>query len=286
MEQVRKVLILGSKGMAGHVIRQVLLESGKFEVIDIARDETFFKPSFLFDLSDLNKLENILKSEAPDVVINCIGILNEAAESNVEESIFFNSYLPHFVAARCKKLIHISTDCVFNGKRGGYTESDFKDGNGFYAQTKALGEVTYRDHLTIRTSIVGPELKQDGIGLFHWFMRQNGEIKGYTKAFWSGVTTLQLAKSILEILSLGKSYAGLLHLTNNQKISKFELLSIFSKVMERPVIIQEYDQYFVDKSLLNTRNDFPAVNLSFEDMVSEQKEFIENHPDFYAQYIN
>lgn len=286
MEQVKKVLILGSKGMAGHVIRQVFLESGSFKVIDIARDETFFKPSYLCDLSDLDQLENILKSEVPDVVINCIGILNEDAESNVEKSIFFNAYLPHFVANRCKKLIHISTDCVFNGKRGGYTESDFKDGNGFYAQTKALGEVTYRDHLTIRTSIVGPELKRDGIGLFHWFMLQNGEIKGYTKAFWSGVTTLQLATFILEFLNSGKSYSGLLHLTNNQKINKFDLLSIFSKVMGKSITIQPYDQYFVDKSLLNTRTDIPTVALSFEDMVKHQKEFMENHPDFYAQYLS
>ncbi len=285
MEQVNKVLILGSKGMAGHMIRQVLLESGRFEVIDIARDEIFFKPSYLCDLSNLDQLEDILKSEAPDVVINCIGILNEDAESNVEKSIFFNAYLPHFVANRCKKMIHISTDCVFNGKRGGYTESDFKDGNGFYAQTKALGEVTYQNHLTIRTSIVGPELKRNGIGLFHWFMQQNSGIKGYTRAFWSGVTTLQLAKFILEILNSRKSYSGLLHLTNNQKINKFDLLSIFSKVMGKPITIHPYDQYFVDKSLLNTRDDVPTVALSYEEMINEQRKFMENHPLFYAEYL-
>lgn len=284
MEQVKKVLVLGSKGMAGHMIRQVLIETGRFRVIDIARDELCFKPSFLIDISDLDKLKEVLETESPDVVINCIGVLNEAAESNAEMSIFFNSYLPHYIANRCRKLIHISTDCVFNGKRGEYVESDVKDGIGLYAQTKSLGEVIYGDHLTIRTSIIGPELKSDGIGLFHWFMQQNGSVKGYTRAYWSGVSTLQLAKFIEGVLESEIYLQGLIHLTNNEKISKYDLLKVFSKVMEKEISIVPNDQYQVDKSFKNTRKDVPTLNLSYEQMLFDLAKFMEYHKNLYKQY--
>jgi dTDP-4-dehydrorhamnose reductase len=270
--------------MAGHMVRQVLLESGKFRVIDIARDELFFKPNFLFDISDLDKLNEVLESESPDVVINCIGVLNEAAESDAEKSIFFNSYLPHYIANRCNKLIHISTDCVFNGKRGGYVESDVKDGIGLYAQTKALGEVEYGNHLTIRTSIIGPELKSDGIGLFHWFMNQEDSIKGYTRAYWSGVSTFQLAQFILRSLEAEINLQGLIHLTNNQKISKYDLLRVFSKVMEKEISIVPYDQYQVDKSLKNTRKDVLTLDLSYEQMLFDLAKFMKIHECLYKQY--
>lgn len=284
MEQVKKILVLGSKGMAGHIIRQVLLESGNFRVIDIARDELFFKPSFLFDISDLDKLNEVLEYESPDVVINCIGILNEAAESDVEKSVFLNSYLPHYIANRCQRLIHISTDCVFNGKRGGYVESDVKDGIGLYAQTKALGEVDYGDHLTIRTSIIGPELKFDGIGLFHWFMNQEVSINGYTHAYWSGVSTFQLAQFILSTLESEIYLRGLIHLTNNKKISKYDLLNVFSKVLDKAITILPYDQYQVDKSLKNTRPDVQTLPLTYEQMLIELAAFMDNHKDLYKQY--
>jgi dTDP-4-dehydrorhamnose reductase len=284
MEQVKKILVIGSKGMAGHMIRQVLLESGKFRLIDIARDELFFKPSFLFDISDLVKLNEVLEYESPDVVINCIGVLNESAESNAEKSIFFNSYLPHYIANRCNKMIHISTDCVFNGKRGGYVESAVKDGIGLYAQTKALGEVNYGNHLTIRTSIIGPELKSDGIGLFHWFMNQDHNIKGYTRAYWSGVSTFQLAQFILNVLESENNLRGLIHLTNNEKISKYDLLNVFSKVLEKTITIIPYDQYQVDKSLKNTRSDVLTVSLTYEQMLIELAAFMREHKDLYKQY--
>jgi dTDP-4-dehydrorhamnose reductase len=286
MEQVKKILVLGSKGMAGHMIRQVLLESGKFRVIDIARDELFFKPSFLFDISDLDKLNEVLEYESPDMVINCIGVLNEAAEADAEKSIFFNSYLPHYIANRCQKLIHISTDCVFNGKRGGYVESDIKDGIGLYAQTKALGEVNYGDHLTIRTSIIGPELKSDGIGLFHWFMNQEDSIKGYTRAYWSGVSTFQLAQFILRSLESEIYLRGLIHLTNNEKISKYDLLNVFSKVLDKAITILPYDQYQLDKSFKNTRPDVRTLNLTYEQMLIELAAFMEDHKDLYKQYYS
>ena len=117
------------------------------------------------------------------------------------------------------KLIHNSTDCVFSGEKGtSYIETDEKDGNGVYAKTKGIGEVISDKHLTIRTSVVGPELKSDGEELFHWFMTQSGTISGYTRAIWSGVTTLELAKAVL--WSIENKITGLYHITNNDSICK------------------------------------------------------------------
>src|SRR5690606_27782525 len=108
-------------------------------------------------------------------------------------------------------LIHISTDCVFSGKKGDYIETDQKDGSSVYAQSKSLGEITGDNILTIRTSIIGPELKNNGIGLFHWFMSQQGQIQGYSNVFWNGVTTLELAKVIHRLIN--KQMDGLIHIT-------------------------------------------------------------------------
>ncbi|WP_373398913.1 sugar nucleotide-binding protein [Algoriphagus halophilus] len=117
-----------------------------------------------------------------------------------KNSIFINSYFPHWLVSEADKyggqVIHISTDCVFSGKKGGYIEADFRDADDIYGRGKALGELIGGRHLTLRTSIIGPELKSNGEGLFHWFMNQKGETNGYTKAIWGGVTTFELAKVI------------------------------------------------------------------------------------------
>ncbi len=282
---MKKILIIGSKGMAGHVIRQVLISSKQFLVIDIARDNAFFEPTFLLDVSKLEDLQNILKTVKPDVVINCIGILNDEAEKNPDRSIFINSFLPHFLAKNCPRLIHISTDCVFSGKKGSYTEEDVKDGVGFYAQSKALGEVLYQPHVTLRTSIIGPELKDNGIGLLHWFLKQSGSVKGYTKAYWSGITTLQLAKCIIWVIN-NPQIMGIIHLTNNSKISKLNLLQIFSTEMEKqlPGIIP-FDGYESDKSIINTRNDIDIQIPSYKTMIRELFAFMKDHKSIlYRQY--
>jgi dTDP-4-dehydrorhamnose reductase len=224
---------------------------------------------------------------APDIVINCIGILNRDAEENPDKAILLNSYFPHFLARTGKKLgfklIHISTDCVFNGKTGGYTEESLKDGIGFYAQSKAMGEVSYGNNLTLRTSIIGPELKSTGIGLFNWFMQQKGTIKGYGQAYWSGVTTLQLAKTLVEIIRDNK-LMGLVHLTNNQKINKYDLLNAFKGTFNRNLDVELFSDYKVDKSLINTRDDVRLEIPSYEHMFSEMRNWIESHPSLYLQY--
>lgn len=283
---MKKAIVIGSHGMAGHVIKQTLLDSRMFNVVDIARGDYLLSPIYSLDITRFDKLQEIIVNERPEYIINCVGILNQDAEQHPDMSILINSYFPHFVAKCCDsvgaKLIHISSDCVFKGSKGNYIETDTKDGVGFYAQSKALGEVTYGKHLAIRTSIVGPELKQSGIGLLHWFLKQEGETKGYTNAFWSGVTTIQLAKSILKIIT-ENDIRGIVHLTNNTKISKYNLLLIFKKVFKRSDIsVIPYDVYKVDKSLLNTRDDFHPSIPSYYEMIIELKEWMIENKYLYS----
>lgn len=282
-------MIIGSKGMAGHVIRRTLLQAKEeVTVADVARGTAFFTPAYDLDVTNFNLLEKALADFRPDFVINCIGILNADAETNPDKAILLNTYLPHWLAKQGKqlgyKLIHISTDCVFSGKRGNYTEEDFKDGIGFYAQTKALGEVTYDENLTIRTSIIGPELKDNGIGLFDWFMRQSGTIKGYTKAYWSGVTTIVLARAILSVIQ--KPVNGLCHLVNNDRISKYELLKLINEKFGKQLIIEPYDGYSVDKSLKNTTGELYHVP-SYEEMIADMYQWLDsNNSGEYNKYLN
>lgn len=287
MVQIKKVLIVGSYGMAGHVIYAYLKKHTNYDIIDIARSNWLHQPNYQLDISNFEALNLILENERPNFIINCVGVLNKDAEDNPDKAILLNSYFTHFLAAKGNnlgcRLIHISTDCVFSGKTGNYTESSFKDGIGFYAQSKAIGEVTYGDNLTFRTSIIGPELKKDGIGLFNWFMNQKGNIKGYTNAYWTGITTIELAKAIH--YAIDQNIIGLHHLVNDKKISKFDLINIIKTVFEtKDIEIDPYDGYKVDKSLNKGANIGFEVAL-YETMIIEMKNWVLNHPHFYSYNI-
>jgi len=285
---MQRVLILGSKGMAGHLIKRYLQENTNFIIGEVARETNNAPNSFSLDVFNVETLETAIKQFAPDYVINCIGILNQDAESNPEKAIYLNSYLPHYLAKKGTainfKLIHISTDCVFSGAKGFYVETDLKDGTGFYAETKSLGEVCYGNHLTIRTSIIGPEVKNTGIGLLHWFLKNKDQsVKGFINAFWGGVTTLQLAKSIAEIIQ-NANYNGLIHLTNNERISKYDLLDIFNKVFQKNKTIIAESNYRVDKSI---RSVIAVENLSivpsYHQMITEMKIWMDEHKEVYSK---
>ena len=168
---------------------------------------------------------------------------------NYERAIYLNSYFPHFLKRICKKinskLIHISTDCVFSGSKGGYSELDYRDGIGLYAETKKLGEVIDESNLTLRSSIIGPELKKSGVGLFQWFISNEGELQGYTQSIWSGVTTLELARAIKWAIDF--DIIGLYHITNGLSISKHDLLKLFKVHLNRDITIVAVDGKDQDK---------------------------------------
>lgn len=287
---MKKILVIGIKGMAGHMLYNYFTESRLYDVYGLARNIQPTHNLFNVDVSDIKQLKLLFKENQFDYVVNCIGILNKDAEDFPSKAIWFNSYFPHYLEEITKetqtKVIHISTDCVFSGKEGSYTEKDFKNGSGFYAQSKALGELTNNKDVTIRTSIIGPELNQNGIGLFHWFMSQSDQahLKGFTKAFWSGLTTLELAKVVLEIIE--QNISGLIQVAPTTKIDKYSLIFLFNTIYKNgKMTIDAQDDYQVDKSLVSIRTDFDYKVTNYRQMLEAQKDWILEHPSIYSHYL-
>jgi dTDP-4-dehydrorhamnose reductase len=284
MEKVKKkVLILGSTGMLGHVVFTYLNQRNEFELYDIVYRNKLRNESIVCDISNVEQVKKQIYLLKPEYIINCIGILINGSTNNPANAIFINSYFPHLLVQIAdeinSKVIHISTDCVFSGKKGGYAETDYRDADDTYGRSKALGEIFSKNHLTLRTSIVGPEIKKDGEGLFHWFMNQNGEINGFTEAFWGGVTTLQLTKNIEQ--AIHHNYTGLLHVTNGVRISKFDLVSLFKNIWKKDSIsIVPYPEKSVDKSLVS-RTDMSFNVPDYQSMLLEQKKWMEENNRFY-----
>ncbi|MFD1780171.1 SDR family oxidoreductase [Fredinandcohnia salidurans] len=281
-----KILILGATGMAGHVIAIYFKEQGH-DVTAFTRRAFPYTKNIIADVTNLKALEETVVKGKYDVVINCIGILNQYAEENKPQAVFLNSYLPHYLSYITRelktKIIHMSTDCVFSGKQGNYNEKSIRDGETFYDRSKALGELENDKDLTFRNSIIGPDMNESGIGLFNWFMKQNGEINGFTKAVWTGVTTITLAKAMEK--AINENLTGLYNLVNNQCINKFDLLQLFNlHLRENTISILPSESVRVDKSLVNNRKDFTFIVPSYEQMVIEMKEWILNHKELYSHY--
>ncbi|MCS2902817.1 sugar nucleotide-binding protein [Bacteroides thetaiotaomicron] len=239
------------------------------------------------DAFDIENLKTIVTTGRYDVVINCIGLLNQFAESAPEKAIYINSYLPHLIVSWLKdtstRFIQMSTDCVFAGNTGPYDEESFPDGKSYYDRTKALGEVNDDKNLTFRNSIIGPDINENGIGLFHWFMQQNGSINGFTKAIWTGVTTLTLAKAME--CAIRTDLSGLYNLVNNDSINKYDLLCLFNQYFRNnELTIKQSDKLVLDKTLLCKRTDFDFVVPSYEQMIIEMKEWVNNHKEIYPLY--
>ena len=285
---MKKILILGAAGMAGHMICEYLKTlTKKYKIYKICHNIKLDSDSILLDVFDLNLLDTTIQMINPDVIINSIGILNKNAEDNPSKTIFINSYFPRYLEEKFKntnvKLIHLSTDCVFSGETGNYSEVSVTDGKDIYARTKILGEINNNKDLTVRTSIIGPELKNNGTGLFHWFMKQTNSIKGYSKVIWSGVTTLQLAKSLHNMIE--NNLTGLYNLASKEPISKYELLKIINMVFDKNVIIENYEENANDKSLISIRNDFSINVPAYTEMIMELRDWMLKNRRLYGQYF-
>lgn len=282
-----KFLVLGATGMAGHTI-SIYLNEQRHDVTTFTRRPFKFSKNIIGDINDLKSLEDTIREGKFDAVINCIGILNSDAEKNKHNAVFLNSYLPHYLSNISKdlktKIIHMSTDCVFSGKDGNYHEDSFKDGEIFYDRSKALGEIDNNKDLTFRNSIIGPDMNENGIGLFNWFMKQSGEISGYTKAIWTGVTTLTLAKAMEK--AAHDNIVGLYNLVNNDTINKYEMLKLFNEYFKNGQLsIKQSENLILDKSLINNRTDFDFSVPTYEDMIIEMKEWIYSHRELYLHYF-
>ena len=282
-----KFLVLGCNGMAGHQISLYLQEQGH-DVTGFALERSaLLDKSIAGDATDFPTLKDIIQSGKYDTVINCIGILNQFAERNHPLAVILNSYLPHFVAEAANtvgtQVIHMSTDCVFSGDRGAYTETDFPDGRTFYDRSKALGELDDDSNITLRNSIVGPDINENGIGLLNWFMHQDGEVNGFTGAIWTGQTTLQLAKT-MEAAAKERA-TGLVNTVPSEPITKYELLKLFNRYLRNGSMkINPVEGVSADKSLKRTNYSFPYIIPDYEQMVAEAAKWIFAHKNLYPHY--
>lgn len=282
-----KFLVLGCNGMAGHIISLYLKEQGH-DVTGFARSKSAFVPTIIGDAANTEMLRGVIAAGKYDSVINAIGLLNQFAEANHSAAALLNGYLPHFLAeitdGTSTQVIHMSTDCVFSGKEGHYTEASLPDGATFYDRSKAMGELNDGKNITLRNSIVGPDIKASGIGLLNWFMQQPGpSVNGFTGAIWTGQTTLQLAKT-MEAAARERAY-GLVNAVPSESITKYDLLGLFNKYLRGgELTINPIDGVTADKSLIRTNFDFNYTIPDYETMVSEMAAWMKSHRALYPHY--
>lgn len=280
-----RVVILGARGMLGHMAVTVLEEAGH-DVIGVCRSGRVGRRSEQLDLEDRDRLQRLLVDIAPDWVVNAAGRLNRAVEEAPAASIYVNSYLPHVLAQWGRRLgfrlLHVSTDCVFEGTRGGYRVDDEPDATSAYGRSKALGEVCNNRDLTIRTSIIGPELSQAGTGLMRWFMQQRERAPGWTKAIWTGLTTLELARLIDAAVSDRLRETGLWQCVPAVPITKYELLLLMNTTLrDTPLQIDAVGGTPTNKSLINDRPGVWSVP-PYQSMLVTLRDWIGAHGELYA----
>ena len=261
-----KVLILGGQGMLGHKIFQVFRP--RFDTYVTFRSDKGVWPYFPLyigekkvisgvDAFQFGSVIDVFARVQPDMVINCIGIIKQVvAAKNPISSVEINTLFPHKLAQLClathTRLIHISTDCVFSGLRGNYTEDDIPDPVDLYGRTKLLGEVMQTNCLTLRTSVIGRDFVKQ-VGLLEWFLSNVGNtVHGYTQAIYSGLTTNALAHLIADLVEKHPDLSGLYHVAS-QPISKYELLVKIRNAMHLDIEIIPEREFFCDRSLDATR---------------------------------
>lgn len=259
-----KILILGGTGMLGHMITKYLQLHNKYQITVCVRDlgsiKNIFEKTISFisdmDCNDMKKMKEIVTRENPDICINCIGIIkqNDLAKNYVE-SIYINSLFPHLMRIVCNdincRFIHFSTDCVFDGLSGNYCEKDTPNATDLYGLSKLLGERYDDNSLTLRTSIIGPELSRKS-SLLEWFLSQKTVVKGYTKAYFSGLTTLEIAKQLHQNILPNVAMKGLYHLSG-PKINKYQLLLEVAKIYKKNIQMIPDDTLVIDRSLRANR---------------------------------
>lgn len=254
-------MILGASGMLGSAALQVFAESAEHEVVGSIRSnasKTLF-PARLHrhlvvggDIENPDALIQLFQTVRPQIVINCIGLIKQLSHaSDALNAIPVNSLLPHRIARLCglagARLMHVSTDCVFSGTRGGYLESDAPDAQDLYGRSKLLGEVDYPHAITLRTSIIGHELAGAN-GLVGWFLKQQGTCKGYNKAIFSGLPTVELARVIRDIVLPRGDLHGVYHVASSP-INKHALLTMVASAYGKTIEITPDSQLVIDRSL-------------------------------------
>ncbi len=254
-----KVIILGAGGMLGHQLWLRLAPEaevlgtlrGPLPPLEMRQSATRRLLTGV-DALDEEGLHRLLRTERPDVLVNAVGLIKQLPEGKLAEPcIRLNSLLPHVLHRICRdtstRLIHISTDCVFSGAKGAYTEADLPDAEDVYGRSKALGEVVAKDALTIRTSIIGHELKQ-GLSLLEWFLKQKSAVTGFAGVFYNGLTTVELASLISTHILPNPDLTGLLQAAS-EPIDKYSLLKLFADSYHHEIEIHRASEPVFDKTL-------------------------------------
>lgn len=261
----QRVLVLGASGMLGNAVLRVFAQSPGFLAFGSVRSASSMmslpqevKANIIsgVDVENIDSLAKVFASVHPDIVINCVGLVKQLAEADdALSAIPINALLPHRLARLCEvanaRLVHMSTDCVFSGAKGMYTEADASDAKDLYGRSKYLGEVDYPHAITLRTSIIGHEL-EGARSLVGWFLAQQGRVKGFRHAIFSGLPTVEIARLIRDHVIPHPELRGLYHVSADP-INKFDLLALVAKVYGKDIEIQPDEQLAIDRSLDSTR---------------------------------
>ena len=288
-----KILILGGDGMIGHKMAQVLSVHNQEVIVSIRRKRSTtlkaFPEGINIIFNDFIK-DNILDSldkVNPDVIINAIGItIRRGVTENIFDTIYLNSSFPHqlsnWASASKKRLIHFSTDCIFSGSVGSYLEDATPNALDYYGKTKSLGEINSKNSLTIRSSMIGPEL-YNKTELFEWVINSEGKkINGFSKALYSGVTTIYMARQVAEIIRNHKNLNGIYNVAS-KPISKFELLHLINDNLNLGLIINE-DKTVISNKTLNASKIEREIGIEsphWNDLIVELKKDYMNFIDLY-----
>ncbi|NOT64920.1 MAG: SDR family oxidoreductase [Methylotenera sp.] len=256
-----RVLVLGASGMLGNAVMRLFEQSPEHQVFGSIRSPSALcllpkslHPNIItgIDVENLDSLTHLFASVHPDVVINCIGLVKQLAEADDPlAALPINAILPHRLARLCAvanaRLVHMSTDCVFSGSKGMYAEADFSDAYDLYGRSKYLGEVDYPNAITLRTSIIGHELG-GARSLIGWFLAQKGSVKGFKRAIFSGLPTVEIARIIRDYVIPHPELHGLHHVSA-EPINKYDLLQLVAKVYGKKIEIIPNDNFVIDRSL-------------------------------------
>lgn len=261
----KRVLVVGVSGMLGNAVFRLLGASADLVVSGTVRSERFrrffsapLQAALIsgIDVESLDTLTRVMGDLKPEVVINCVGLVKQlAGAEDPLAAIPINSLLPHRMARLCTvagaRFIHISTDCVFSGSKGMYTEADIPDAIDLYGRSKFLGEVDYPNAITLRTSIIGHEL-EGSRSLVGWFLSQSGPVKGFKKAIFSGFPTVEIARLIRDYVLPNPDLHGLYHVSADP-INKYDLLRLVADTYGKTIDIEADESFVIDRSLESSR---------------------------------
>lgn len=281
----KKIVVLGANGMLGGSLHRYFTKT-EHSVVGTVRSNLALKQLSDWgfsniisgiDATDYDAVESVIAELEPDYVFNCIGLIKQLSQSELPiPAIEINSLLPHKLAELCTKyesrLVHFSTDCVFSGSTGGYTESSLPDATDLYGRSKLLGEVDYGQHLTLRTSIIGHELNSN-VSLVDWFLNQKGSVRGFSKAIFSGLPTCYVAEFIDNYVISNPGLSGLYHLSA-EPINKYQLLLLIKNTYGIDIDMVDYPDFVIDRSLNSNklRNIINFKPVTWPDLVEKMND--------------